>query len=690
MTRSTMRFRKVILTTLAAGWLAAAALAATAAHAAPPLPRDKDPLVQNMDPAAKPGVDFFEYSCGRWVKSHPIPAAERGWGIANLVQEEIYQQLKGICSTAARSGAPRGTSEQKVGDFWAVGMDSIRTNKQGAAPLKPYLAQIAAIRTRADLLKTIARFQVYGISPLYSLYIGQDERNSEQYLVHLYQGGLRLPDRDYYLNTDAPTQKIRAAYAKHVAAMFRLLGENQRAAQRASATVMRIETDLARKSRTLEQRRDPWANYHKMSVAELAALAPTTDWAGQFTAMGMDSVDTVIVAQPEFVAQADSSLKVVSLDDWKTYLRWDVVSSLASFLSRPFDLEHFHFYGTVLSGTKSQRPRWKRTLDAEEEGIGELMGQVWVKKYCSPATKARYEKLTNDILDAYRERIRALPWMSETTKQRALSKLDHVTRKVAYPDRWRDYSALQLNRDSYAGDQILINEWWFHHEANKLGKPVDRTEWGMTPQTYNAYYDGSKVEIVLPAAAFMLPGLPDSLVDDALLYSYAGGSTIGHEITHGFDDEGRQFDDHGNMNPWWTDQDSVQFAQRSKKLVDQFDQYTVGDKHVRGLATLGENIADLGGVILGYEAFKKTDQWKKGESVNGLTPDQRYFLGYALSWLGHRRPESLAQQIMTDVHAPQFLRVNGPLANIPEFYQAFGVKPGDPMWRPDSLRASIW
>jgi putative endopeptidase len=398
----------------------------------------------------------------------------------------------------------------------------------------------------------------------------------------------------------------------------------------------------------------------------------------------------VVVGQPEFFSNADSSLNTISLEAWKTYLRWNVINTLANRLSKAFDVADFRFYGTVLSGAKVQRPRWKRVMDAEEGGIGELMGQVWVKQYCSPATKARYEKLTADIIEVYRERIRDLPWMSVATKQKALDKLDHVTRKVAYPDHWRDFSALDIDRNSFAADQININHWWFRHEVEKLGKPIDRTEWDMTPQTYNAYYDGSKVEIVLPAAAFMLPGIPDSLVDDALLYSYAGGSTIGHEITHGFDDEGRQSDERGNLNPWWTDQDSVQFTQRSQKLVDQFDQYTVGDKHVRGRATLGENIADLGGVRLGYEAFKKTDQWKQHRTVNGLTPDQRYFLGYALSWLGQRRPQSLATQIMSDVHAPQFLRVNGPLANVPEFYEAFGVKPGDTMWRADSVRVEIW
>ena len=673
-----------------AATLAIATMLPRSAARAATLPRDQDPLVQNIDPSVSPGADFFQYACGGWIKTHPIPASERGWGIGNLVQEQTYLQLHEICETAARAKAAQGTSEQKVGDFWTVGMDSAAIEKQGAAPLKPYLDQIGAIKTRPQLLEVIAKFHTLGIHPLYSPFVGQDERNSDRYLIHLYQGGLHLPDRDYYFGSDSSTRHVRSEYQKHVTAIFRLLGETPVAAARSRANVMRIETSLARKSRTLEQRRDPWANYNKMSVSDLEKRTPAIDWKRQFEVAGIALVDTVIVGQPEFLTQADSILRAVPLEAWKDYLRLSLVSNLASRLSRRFDLENFHFYGTVLSGTKEQRPRWKRVLDAEEENIGELLGQVWVKNYCSPATKARYEKLTNDIIEGYRDRIRDLPWMSEATKKRALVKLEHVTRKVAYPDHWRDYSKLEVNRGSYAANQLRINEWWFHHEINKLGKPIDRTEWDMTPQTYNAYYDGSKVEIVLPAAAFALPGLPDSLVDDALLYSYAGGSTIGHEITHGFDDEGRQSDEHGNLNPWWTDQDSVQFSARAQKLVDEFDQFVVGDKHVRGRATLGENIADLGGVRLGYEAFKKTDQWKKGEVINGLTPDQRYFLGYALSWLGHRRPESLAQQIMTDVHAPQFLRVNGPVANFPEFYQAFGVKPGDKMWRDESVRVVIW
>ncbi|HEY6195439.1 MAG TPA: M13 family metallopeptidase [Candidatus Eisenbacteria bacterium] len=687
MTRSSNRLRLA----LAACGLATLAWTQVPAHADPTLPPEKDPLVQNMDHSVSPGTDFFKYACGKWIKENPIPPSERGWGIANLVNEETYRQRLAICRAAARTGTTKGSSAQKVGDFWATGMDSVTIDRQGVLPLKPYLSQIAGIHTRTDLLAVVAKFHTYGFHPLYSMFVGQDEKNSDRYIVHLYQGGLHMPDRDYYFGQDSTTKYVRSEYGKHLTALFKLLGDDSAKAEASSATVLRLETALAARSRTLEQRRDPWANYNKYSLAELQKLTPMIDWAGQFTAMGVPIQDTVVVGQPEFFKQLDSCLvHVAHLSEWQAYLRFVVVTSLAPNLARPVDQENFHFYGTVLSGTKTQRPRWKRMLDATEDAIGELVGQEWVKQYCSPATKARYEKLTEDIISVYRDRIRDLSWMSAETKQRALAKLDKVTRKVAYPDHWRDYSTLTLDRSSYVANQVRVDEWWFRHEAAKLGKPIDRTEWDMTPQTYNAYYDGSKVEIVLPAAAFMLPGVPDSLVDDAVLYSYAGGSTIGHEITHGFDDEGRQFDDKGNLNPWWTDSDSAQFATRAHKLVEQFNAYVVGDKHVRGQATLGENIADLGGVRLGYEAFKKTDQWKSGQKINGLTPDQRYFLGYALSWLGQRRPAALQAQIMSDVHAPAFLRVNGPLANIPEFYSAFGIKPGDPMYRADDVRVEIW
>jgi putative endopeptidase len=665
-------------------------LVAPSARSQPALPPERDPLVRNLDPAADPRADFFRYAVGRWLLENPIPASERGWGIANLVNEETYRQRLAICTEAASAGAPKGSPEQQVGDFWAAGMDSATVERLAGTPLMPHMARIGAIHTRRELLELVGRMQALGFRPLYSVAVYLDERDSERYLVHLHQGGIRMPDRDYYFGKDANTRRVRAEYGRHVNAMFRLLGEDSATAATSTAAVLKLETALAARSRTLEERRDPWANYHKLSFAELARLTPTIDWKTQFDAMGVPVQETVIVAQPEFYRQLDSCLSVTRLSEWQALLRWNVVNTLAPALSQAFDQEHFRFYGTTLHGTRAQRPRWKRTLDGVEGAMGELVGQVWVRRHCSPATKARYERLTEAIFAAYRERLQRLPWMSDATKARALAKLDRISRKVAYPDRWRDYSALEIQRSAHAANQVKVSEWWFRHEAGKLGRPVDRTLWEMTPQTYNAYYDGSKLEIVLPAAAFMIPGTPDSLVDDAILYAYAGGTTIGHEITHGFDDEGRQFDERGNLNPWWTPEDSVNFAARARKLVEQYDAYRIGDRNVRGLATLGENIADLGGVVLAYEAFKQTEQWKRGEKLNGLTPDQRFFLAHALAWMGQRRPEALQAQIMTDVHAPAFLRVNGPLANVPEFHAAFGVRPGDAMYRAEDVRVTIW
>lgn len=713
MTRSTMAVRTRPFPVPAAipavlALIVSAALAAFASAVPPRLSPDQDPLVRNLDPTVKPGDDFFRHATGTWLKANPIPPSERNWGIGRLVDNEIYLQLRDICEAAAAANAPPaapplggvspqgtvlppgGSSDQKVGDFWAAAMDSARIQEQGIEPLRPELDRIAAIRSREDLLGVIALLRTYGVGPLYRMYVGQDDKNSSQYVVFLSQGGIRLPDRDYYFGDDASTRRVREEYPRHIAAMFRLLGDGGAIAEQEAGATVALETALARASRTLEERRDPQANYNKMSMDQLSRLTPSIDWRAQFQALGVPPVDSVVVGQPEFFIAADSAVAAVPLETWKAYLRWALVSSFAETLSRPFEQEDFRFYGTVMGGTEVQRPRWKRVLDAEEGEIGELMGQVWARKYCSPATKARYENLVADVFAAYRDRIRRLDWMSAPTREEALAKLARVNRKVGYPDTWRDYAKLEIDRDSFVRNVIRANQWWFSYRVGKLGRPVDRTEWNMTPQTYNAYYDGSNVEIVLPAAAFLIPGVPDSLIDDALLYSYAGASTIGHEITHGFDDEGRQYDADGNMRPWWTTADSVQFAQRSRLLVDQFDQYKVGDLQVRGLATLGENIADLGGIVIAYEAFQKTDQWKKGEKLNGLTPDQRFFLGYALAWLGDQRPEALAQQIMTDVHAPRALRVNGPMANIPEFLTAFGIKPGEPMYRPEGLRVRIW
>ena len=649
-------------------------------------------LAADIDTAVSPSRDFFRYANGAWLRANPIPPSERGWGIGNLVQEETYARLRSVCEDAAsNTSAPEGSNSRKIGDFYAAAMDTANIEKLGIAPLSPDLERIGAIRDPAGLLETIALLQTYGADPLFAPFIGQDEKNSAAWSFHLYQGGLGLPNRDYYVNTDARTANIRREYVSHVAAMFMLMGESRETAGRHSDIVMALETRLAKASRKLEDLRDPYRNYNRLSLRELEKLAPSLRWERLLPAMAVRNIDSVVVGQPEFYREVERLLRTQPLEEWKVYLRWTLVNHFASTLSSPFEREHFRFYQTVLSGVKEPRPRWKRALDAEERAVGDMLGQLYVERYVPPAMKQRYTALVEDIFTAYADRIRGLDWMSATTKEKALAKLHAVTRKVCYPDRWKDYSALRVDRSSYCANQIRAGVWDYNYHASKLGKPVDRTEWEMTPQTYNAYYNPSNNEIVLPAAGLMIPGVPDSLVDDAIIYGYAGASTIGHEVTHGFDDEGRQFDAAGNLRNWWTKEDEARFNAKANLMVDQFQHYVVLDSlHINGKASLGENIADLGGVVIGYEAFMKTREGRTDTLIDGLTPEKRFFLAYAYSWLGQIRDESLARQVMTDVHAPGFLRVNGPLADVPEFYRAFNVRPGDPLYRPDSLRVKIW
>ena len=427
-----------------------------------------------------------------------------------------------------------------------------------------------------------------------------------------------------------------------------------------------------------------------MPLAGLSKLAPDIDWKALFDKIGFKNADTVIVGQPEYYRAVNKAIKTYSIDDWKAYLRKNLIESFSSSLSKPFDLENFRFYGTVLSGRKSQLPRWKRVLDAENGYMGEVLGQLFVKEYFPEKTKERYVKLVEAMRTSFKEHIEKLDWMSEPTKQKAFDKLAKVMPKVGYPDHWKDFSSLSISRQPYALNIMNANNFWFRFYADKLGKPVDRTEWGITPQTYNAYYNPSNNEIVLPAAQFTIPGVKDEDLDDAVVYGYAAASTIGHEMTHGFDDEGRQFDAYGDLKGWWAPEDSVKFAQRAQKLIDQFNSYQMYGLHINGKATQGENIADLGGIVIGLDAFKKTDQYKEGKSINGLTPVQRFFLGYSLGWLISVRKEAESNQILTNEHAPSSLRVNGPFSDVPEFYDAFHIKKGDKMWLDPDKRVKIW
>ena len=650
-----------------------------------------DLLQANRDTTVRPGDDFFTYANGGWLKKHPIPASESSWGIGKEVQNEVYARLRALNAEAAKAQAATGTNQQKIGDFWATGMDSVQADKLGIRPIQPELNRITALQTAQDVQDEIARLKPLGVNALIGPYVAQDAKNSDKMALQLWQSGLGLPNRDYYFNKDNRTANIRREYAKHVARMFQLLGQDSATAQANSAQVLKLETTLAGSSRKLEDLRDPYANYNKMAVADLGKLTPGLDWKAWLAKMNLAQADTVIVGQPEFYKTAGQLLKTTPLAAWKAYLQWHLVNAYANTLSRPIDDEHFHFYGTILQGQKEQRARWKRVLDDEEDAMGEMLGQLFVKEYFKPATKERYDKLVTNIVASFREHIQKLDWMSDSTKQKALVKLSKITPKVGYPDKWKDYSNLKIDRTSYAENMMRANQWAYQYNINKLGKPVDRTEWDMTPQTYNAYYNPSNNEIVLPAAIFAIPGLLDENADDAIVYGYAGASTIGHELTHGFDDEGSQFDEKGNLRNWWTKQDRKLFQQRVNGIVRQFNSYQVLDSlHINGKATAGENIADLGGIVIALDAYKKTDEFKKGKKVGGLTPEQRYFLGYALGWQNHQRDEVLAQRVLTDVHSPANLRVNGPFADVPEFYQAFKVQPGQKLYRPDSARVQIW
>lgn len=651
----------------------------------------RDILHENLDTTTRPGDDFFQYANGGWLQKNPIPGDETSWGIAQLVNEELYSRKRTINDDAVKA-TDRTDIEQKIADFWTTAMDSAATEQQGAQPLQEELGRINAMTTPAAVMAEAARLHTIGVGVFFGEGATQDAKRSDSMIYYLGQGGLGMPNRDYYFKNDTRTAAVRAAYPGYVTRMLQLLGttDTVQAAARARAVVA-LETKMAGASRTLEALRDPYANYNKMAVAGLQKLSPKVDWRATIAGIGARGVDTVIVGQPEFYKALDGIISTTPLPVLKDYMAFHLASEFAPYLAQPFNQAHFGFYGKTIRGAQAQRPRWKRVLDAEEGAMGEALGQLFAKEYFNEKAKARYSDMVEKVRDAYRDRIRKLDWMSDSTKQKALRKLAAMTKKVGYPDTWKDFSALQIGKQSFAANMMASARWWNNYSLSKLGKPVDRTEWDMTPQTYNAYYNPSNNEIVLPAGIFTVPGFRDEQLDDALVYGYAAASTIGHEITHGFDDEGRQFDEKGNLQSWWTKTDEEQFKKRAEVLARQFNNIVVVDSlHINGKATLGENLADLGGLLLGVDAFKTTDAYKAGKPINGLLPMQRYFLGYALGWLYQVRAEELASRLLTDVHSPAKWRVNGPLPNVPAFYEAFGVKAGDKLYLPDSARVRLW
>ncbi|NBW28462.1 MAG: M13 family peptidase [Flavobacteriaceae bacterium] len=647
-----------------------------------------DPLVANRDTLVNPADDFFKYANGGWFKKNPIPSTEKSNGIFRTIADTINNQIKQICEKSAQDvSAEKGSNKQKIGDFYASGMDTIAINKAGISPLKSEFAKIDAIKDVPSLVTSIAHLHTIGASPAFSFYLGQDDKISTKYALFLGQGGLGLGIRDYYFNTDDQTVKIRTEYVKHLQAMLRLIGQNEAGAK----SIMKLETDLAKASKKLEDLRDPIKNYNKMTVASLGKITPNINWNSIFTVLGVAKADSVIVGQPEFYKALNTFVKSYSIEDWKTYLKWDLVNTYAAYLNSDIEKQNFKFYSTVMNGVSKQKPRWKRVVGQTDNYLGELIGQVYVAEYLPKGSKEKLLEIGNNIREVYADHIKKLDWMSEATKVKALKKLSKIVMKVGYPDKWKDMSSMNIDRKSFCGNVIQANIWNYKYMINKYGKPVDRTEWSMNPQTYNAYYNPSNNEIVVPACNIIVPGFEGRMPDDAILYGIIGGSTFGHEITHGFDDQGSQYDENGNLNNWWIPEDLKKFKAKTKLIVSQFNKYTVlGNKHINGEATQGENIADLGGVVMGYEAFKKTAQYKNNQKISNLTPDQRYFLAYGYAWMVNTKDEALASQIMTDVHAPAQFRINGPLSNMPEFYKVFNVKPGNKMYQPDSLRVSIW
>jgi len=649
-----------------------------------------DVVAVNIDSTVKPGSDFFDYANGGWIKKNPIPGEQSSWGIGNLVIEENLLRLREISEKSAAIKAEQGSSDQKIGDFWKLAMDTVKLEADGLKPLKPYLDKIDAITDIPSLLATVAEFKKMGSSTLFSDYVGQDAKNSDKMAYQLWQGGIGLPEREYYFKNDSATKAIRSAYVAYIGKILTMSGTEAALAANSANNILELETKLATASRKIEDLRDPYKNYNKMAIAGLVQLTDKVDWTAYFSILGIKQLDSVIVGQPEFFKALNTALANTPLSDWKQYVRFNLVSDLAAVLPDAYGREAFQF-NKLFSGAKERKPRWKRVIQLEEDAMGEMLGQLYVKEFFNETAKKRYTVMVEAIRQALKERIAQLDWMSESTKAKAYTKLATIKSKVGYPDKWKDFSAMDIGTESMLKNYINAKLWWHNYQYNKLGKPVDREEWEMTPQTYNAYYNPSNNEIVLPAGIFTVPGYRDEELDDAVVYGYAGASTIGHEITHGFDDEGRQFDEKGNLKSWWTSSDEEAFKKRADVMVKQFDAYEpITGYHINGKATLGENIADLGGILLGIEAFKKTTQYKENKSISNLNPMQRYFLGYALGWLGHTREEQLRSRLLTDVHSPAKYRVNGPFQDVDEFYSTFGVKPGDAMYLADSLRVKIW
>jgi putative endopeptidase len=671
------------------------ALLAMAAAVAAPLSaqstyRQTTPLdPANIDRTANACVDFYQFANGGWLKNNPLPAAYSRWGSFEELGEKNQEALTSILQQSVANMATEPATYKMLGTFYSNCMDSTDADRMGAEPLKPELHRISEIDDRKDLQKEIANLQLIGVPVLFNFGSTQDAKNSTSVIGGASQGGLTLPDRDYYLKNDPASTEIRRNYQAHIEKMLELAGSSPTDAAADARRVLGIETTLAAAARSNIELRDPQANYNLRTAAQLATMTPHFDWNEYFTDIGRPAIPTVDVQNPKFFATVDSMMANTPMADWKAYLRWKTVNDAAPLLSSAFVNEDFNF-SKSLTGAKAMLPRYKRCTRAADFGLRDALGQAYVEKNFTPAAKQRALDMVHNLESVLKDRINALTWMSPETRKQATVKLAAFTEKIGYPDKWRDYSSLNIAKGSFLDNIYAVNRYENKRDLGMIGNPLDRTQWGMTPPTVNAYYNPAMNEIVFPAG-ILQPPFFSATADDAV--NYGGmGSVIGHEMSHGFDDQGAQFDPQGNLKNWWSDADLAAFKQKTGLVSSQFDTYTVNDSvHVQGKLTLGENIADLGGLNIAYAALEKALAGKpRPPLIDGFTPEQRFFLAWAQIWRQNITPQMAAQRVLTDPHAPGRWRVDGPISNMPEFAAAFGCKPGDPMVRADAQRAVIW
>ncbi|MCP4181042.1 MAG: M13 family metallopeptidase [bacterium] len=644
---------------------------------------------EQMDLSVKPSTNFYKYAVGNWIKNNPIPADKSRWGTFNQLRDKSLSDLKKIIKTNKNTKFKNGTIEQKVIDFYLTGIDIKKVNKQGIKPIEYILKKISNIHNKNELIKTIAYLQLYTSSPFFNFGVSPDLKNTDIEVLYLGQGGLGLPDKSYYLDQSEHYKKVREKYVKYITKIFNYSGETLKNSETDAATVLKIETELAKGSKAPVELRDILKNYHPMSLDKIDNLSPSFSWKEFFNDINVNKTGEINVGQPDFLKTLSSVIEHNSIKNLKCYLKWNLLNSLSPYLSKEYIDANFDFYGKTLSGTLKIEPRWKRVIGAESSLMGEALGQLYVEKYFPPNSKKKALKIVKNLISSLKQRIKTLTWMSDNTKKNALKKLDLVNVKIGYPDKWIDYTKLIIKKDSYVKNVIRAGHFMTMRNLNKLGKPTDRTEWGMSPQTVNAYYSPTNNEIVFPAA-ILQPPFFNPKADDAINYG-AMGSVIGHELTHGFDDQGRLFNGKGNLKEWWTKEDSKKFKATSKKLVKQFNNYEpVKGEYVNGQLTLGENIADLGGITISYNAFTQTKEYKENKKIDGFSPEQRFFLGYAQVWRSNIRKNYQLMLLKGDPHSPAQYRVNGPLSDFGPFIKAFNIKPGTPMYNAPEDRIVIW